>query len=77
VDLSVTPPRFGSPRQLFEYEFMPLHLGCNPVRCYDVAPDGQRFFGVQDEPLPQRPPTTQINLVLNWFEELKAKVPTK
>jgi hypothetical protein len=41
-----------------------------------VAPDGQRFYAVQFEPLPSRPPSTRINIVLNWFEELKAKVPT-
>ena len=47
VDLSVVPPRFGTPRQLFEFEFMLLRFYCNPVRCYDVAPDGQRFFATQ------------------------------
>ena len=41
---------------------------------YDVAPDGQRFVmiqeGGQDSGAPQ-----QINVVLNWFEELKRRVP--
>ena len=75
VDVSVTPPRVGTPRQLFEHEWNKLGLVCAPTRCYDVALDGQRFFAVQAEPVAPRPPTTQINLVLNWFEELKAKVP--
>jgi len=45
------------------------------MRCYDVAPDGQRFYVVQTPTLPPPPVVTQINLVLNWFEELKSKVP--
>jgi len=30
---------------------------------------------MQAEPAPPMPATTQINLVLNWLEEVKAKVP--
>ncbi len=41
---------------------------------YDVTPDDQRFLMVQ--PLEQRSPTTDFNVVLNWFEELKRLVPT-
>ncbi len=37
---------------------------------YDIAPDDQRFVFIQ-----QGKPT-QINVVLNWFEELKRLVPT-
>ena len=43
--------------------FMPL--------TYDIAPDDQRFVFIQ-----QGWPT-QINVVLNWFEELKRLVPTE
>ena len=43
-------------------------------RNYDVSPDGQRFLMVK--PIEQEQPTAQINVVLNWFEELKQKVPT-
>ena len=39
---------------------------------YDVAPDGQRFVMLQ---LPD-PAASQINVILNWFEELKRLVPT-
>ena len=41
---------------------------------YDVTADGQRFLMVQ--PLEQRSPSTEFNVVLNWFEELKRLVPT-
>ena len=40
---------------------------------YNVAPDGQRFVMIQEgAPVSS---VTQINVVLNWFEELKQRVP--
>jgi serine/threonine protein kinase len=59
-------PAFPSP---------PLMLACVPARCYAVAPDGQRFYGTQMMPLPPSPPVTHIHLILNWTEELRARVP--
>ncbi|MBK5255843.1 MAG: PD40 domain-containing protein [Vicinamibacteria bacterium] len=41
---------------------------------YGVSPDGQRFLVQLPDP---RALPTRINVVLNWFEELKAKVPVK
>ena len=35
--------------------------------------DGQRFLMIQNVEPEQ--PATQINVVLNWFEELKRRVP--
>jgi Tol biopolymer transport system component len=43
---------------------------------YDVAPDGQRFVMLQPVES-QTGGATQINVVLNWFEELKRLVPTE
>jgi eukaryotic-like serine/threonine-protein kinase len=71
------PPALGTPRRLFEFDQQELGFVCTPVRCYDVAPDGQRFYVTQTIPAPRSPPVTHINLVLNWFEELKAKVPVQ
>ena len=66
-----TQPAFaaGKPRMLFEGRYQP-----SPVQStnYDVSPDGQRFLMLK--PTEQAAPT-QINVVLNWFEELKRKVP--
>jgi hypothetical protein len=45
----------------------------NQAAGYDVSPDGQRFLRVQ--PLDPDPPSNQINLVLNWFEELRRVLP--
>jgi hypothetical protein len=39
-----------------------------------VSPDGQRFLMVKSNESAQVAPT-QINVVLNWFEELKQKAP--
>jgi eukaryotic-like serine/threonine-protein kinase len=68
-----TQPGFtaGSPRMLFEggYETAPF-----PSTNYDVSPDGQRFLMIKPSEAGEAAPT-QINVVLNWFEELKQKVP--
>jgi hypothetical protein len=46
----------------------------NAVASYDVTSDGKRFLRVQSMHLD--PPTDQIQIVVNWFEELKRLVPT-
>jgi hypothetical protein len=40
-----------------------------------VSPDGQRFLMLKPSESAESSPK-QINVVLNWFEELKQKVPT-
>jgi len=65
----------GRPRRLFVFDPRVLPFYCVPLRCYDVAPDGQRFYLVQSRTPPPPPAVTHINLIQNWFEELKAKVP--
>ncbi len=45
-------------------------------RKYDISPDGQQFLMVKEAR--QRDDTsalTQLIVVLNWFEELKRRVP--
>ncbi len=68
-----TEPTFsaGIPKLLFEGRY----LGGETSRAiYDVSPDGQRFLMMQsgDE---QTVSPNQINVVLNWFEDLKRQVP--
>ena len=68
-----TEPTFsaGTPKLLFEGTFQ----GGGVSRAnYGVTPDGQRFAMIQ-EGGPNEPPP-QIYVVLNWFEELKRRVPT-
>jgi hypothetical protein len=72
-----SPPALGTPRRLFEFDTRELCFYCDPMRCYDVAPDGERFYVVAWR-TPRTPPlVTHINLVQNWFEELNAKAPGK
>ncbi len=70
-----TDPTFvpENPQELLEWPYSTRGDG----RTYDVAPDGQRFLAITSVPLEtdadvSRP---QINIVLNWFEELKERVP--
>jgi serine/threonine protein kinase/Tol biopolymer transport system component len=73
VDIA-TQPGFaaGKPRILFEGPYEPPPI---PIANYDVSPDGQRFLMLKPSESVGTAPT-QINVVLNWFEELKQKVPT-
>ena len=45
------------------------------LREYDLMPDGKRLLVVLLEGAGDARQTRQINVVLNWFDELKAKVP--
>jgi Tol biopolymer transport system component len=69
-----TQPSFaaGKPRVLFEGQYARTLF---TIPSYDVSPDGQRFLMLKPTEQEQSAPT-QINVVLNWFEELKQKVPT-
>jgi eukaryotic-like serine/threonine-protein kinase len=71
-----THPRFSAskPNVLFAGQFQPSPSPV-PTANYDVSPDGRRFLMLKsDEP---EGAATQINVVLNWFEELKQRVPTR
>ena len=68
-----TDPTFkaGTPKVLFEGDFYQGRGTTWPS--YDITADGQRFVLVQAD---KEEAPTQINVVLNWFEELKRLVPT-
>lgn len=74
VDIT-TQPSFsaGSPRMLFAGEYVPAGYP-NTYADYDVSADGQRFLMIKQSE--QGTAVTQINVVQNWFEELKRRVPT-
>jgi serine/threonine-protein kinase len=75
VDVTTRPALTTSrPRRLLEFERMedvrpPIYS------MYDISPDGQRFLFVQTNEPPREP--TPLVVVLNWFEELKRRVPTE
>ena len=75
VDIA-TQPSFvaGKPRMLFQGQYSSSSPP-DTLPYYDVSSDGQRFLMLK--PSEQAgTASTQINVVLNWFEELKQKVPT-
>jgi hypothetical protein len=73
VDISLKPTlRAGKPHMLFERQFL-LSPATTPN--YDVSQDGGRFLMVKAAGASETAPT-QINVVFNWFEELKRVVPS-
>ena len=71
-----TEPRFsivGTPRVLFHGRYIvPFPVDGPP---WDISRDGKRFLMIKE------PRATmsfrKISVVLNWFEELKSRVPVK
>ena len=75
-----TAPVFkpGTPKKLFPRAAY-LGGGTTPGTPWDIHPDGKRFLMIRR---PDAPPAAgakprKINVVLNWFEELKQRVPVK
>jgi Tol biopolymer transport system component len=72
VTISADKIAIGDSRKLFDARAAVGRSTFQPA--YSVSPDGRRFLVHLLDPkaLP-----TQINVVLNWFEELRAKVPSR
>jgi len=69
VEVQTTPEfRARNPRLLFETQF-----SFSDIAAHDVTPDGKLFLIVK--PAERDPAPAQIQVVLNWFEELRQKVP--
>ena len=49
--------------------------GGGNLQNYDVSPDGERFLMVKPVTATGGVATAQINVVLNWFQELTERVP--
>ncbi len=72
VAVQTTPGfSFGKPTLLFEASYT---YASSPSGNYDVTLDGQRFLMIKAEE--GQAAVTQVNVILNWFEELKRRVPT-
>ncbi len=69
----ITEPavQVGSPELLFEGRFYGSSFLWG--RNYDISPKGDFFILIEEE---ETQPVAQINVVVNWFEELKRLVPT-
>jgi serine/threonine protein kinase len=78
-----TEPNFSleTPRTLFRGKYLSFSNLGNPRRLnsWDISPDGKRFLMIKppveiDDPSTVEVPR-KINIVVNWFEELKERVP--
>ena len=64
--------RVGKPEELFEGSYTVSATNPGFLQYYDISSDGQQFLMIKEE----QTAAGQINVVLNWFEELKRLVPT-
>jgi serine/threonine-protein kinase len=77
-----TEPTFkaGKPETLFRGTY--VRLSTNDGQPWDISPDGKRFLMIKPPASTGAVPTAaapqpKINIVLNWTEELKQRVPVK
>jgi hypothetical protein len=74
VDVTYTPDfRLGPAEKVWEGSSESLMGNTFPVPNWDVTPDGRRLLAVKLEDLTSPPPKL-INVVQNWFDELRAKM---
>jgi len=64
-----------TPRILFELPGRDLAF-YSPLSSFDVTRDGQHIIGATYDPVTPPPPAA-VNIILNWFDELRAKVPIR
>ncbi len=77
VDIQAAPTFAAS--QPVEIEMPGIMASSAQMRHFDLTPDGQHLLVIlaERDSDSTRPTTTQISVVLNWFDELKAKVPVR
>ena len=69
VSLSGTEVSLSTPRVLFDQRYT---FETSTIANYDIGLDGQRFLMVKDEFGAGR-----LNIILNWFEELRRLAPVQ
>ena len=75
VNIDLGPPlSVGNPEVLFDHA--PYRRRGAEGRMYDIAPDGQRFLMLSRRDSGSARSPRQVNVVLNWFQELTERVPT-
>jgi Tol biopolymer transport system component len=69
VDIKTAPTlKIGTPKMLFK-------AGLSSLAGFDVTPDGQRFLMIKSEETEQA--AVKVQVILNWFEEIKKSVRTQ
>jgi hypothetical protein len=73
VPVQTTGPEFsaGRPVKLFDRKYS------GDFYSYDVTRDGLRFLMMKDSSIGDRSHPPSVVVVLNWFEELRRRVPTQ
>jgi len=71
VSLDLETGRIGQPVALFAGPYQD-NPGWTRPRSYDVSPDGERFLLTR---VPGDRPRPRVAVVLNWFDELRQRVP--
>jgi serine/threonine-protein kinase len=76
VKVSMQPLRIAKPELVFESEY---HFEVAPYANYDVASDGKRVLMVLSGARPGSPGASQpqINIIENWFEDLRQRAPAR
>jgi eukaryotic-like serine/threonine-protein kinase len=76
VDVRDSPKlTLSRPRPLFSITpTAGLLFGCSPARCYDVDPDGKRFYTIQKHRRASTTVATHINIVFNWLNEVQEAI---
>jgi serine/threonine-protein kinase len=77
VAMPTTPSAAGNPVKLFDLRSVG---GLNVARSYDVSRDGKRFIAIKEPTAVETNATSTLQdmvVVVNWIEELKAKVVIK
>jgi len=67
-----------TPRILFQGAFVAANHnpGSLELSPWDISPDGKRFLMMKEAGSPDAKGPRKTNIVLNWFEELKERVPS-
>ncbi len=86
VDVETEPTfKRGNPKVLFRGKYLTDAILKIALTHWDVDPSGKKFLMIKPSVVPAAtadkpttaPPRAKINVVVNWFEELKQRVPTK
>jgi Tol biopolymer transport system component len=82
VSVQTTAGRFSAavPAKILNTKYYSgFTLGGLDLRAYDVSPDGQRFLMIKDVDAANRTTDNLASMVvvLNWAEELKARLPSR
>jgi serine/threonine protein kinase/Tol biopolymer transport system component len=88
VDIETEPTfKRGNPKTLFRGTYLSTTSQKIVMTPWDIHPDGKKFLMIKPSGVPAggstaekpatAPPRPKINIVVNWFEELKQRVPVK